>query len=186
MSLVFTPCAGVVEVKREWCGEESFFTLKVDGQAIRGISTGVEIEMAGNYQFLHTVNNFIYFYAFGDRVGTINVTGLGFVKACGSNKGELLQLYDYYIDKRAAANGKKSATLTISSGTGGTKTFRGFLTGMRMDIRATEAMGTVGYWTFRFEVVPTTNSGGSGRGGFTYGFGTGMASSGAGAVTVGP
>jgi len=168
MSIVFTPCAGVVEVKRSWCDNDSFFTLNVDGQELKGISTGVEIEMAGNYQFLHTVNNFIYFYAFGDRIGTISVTGIGFVKTCKTAdrwqtmfdvapKTELLQLYDYYIKKRAAANGKKSATLTISSAEGGTKTFRGFLTGMRLDIKATESTGTVGYWTLRFEVVPTTD-----------------------------
>jgi hypothetical protein len=157
MSLVFTPCAGVVEISRkEWCGTDTFFTLKVDEEEIRGISTGVEIEMSGNYQFLHTVNNFIYFYAFGDRIGAINVTGIGFVKSCGESKGELLQLYDYYMDNRAAASGNKSSKLTISSAKGGTKTFRGFLTGMRMDIKATESMGTVGYWTFRFEVIPTT------------------------------
>lgn len=183
MPLVFTPCSGVVEVKQDWCGTDAYFTLKVDGQTLKGIATGVEIEMSGNYQFLHTVNNFIYFYAFGDRVGTINVTGIGFVKNCEgkSAKSELLQLYDYYIQKRAAANGKKSATLTISGTEGGTKTFRGFLTGMRMDIKATETMGTVGYWTFRFEVVPTTKSSGSG---LTYGFGTGVASAGAGAITI--
>jgi hypothetical protein len=154
-----------VEISRKkWCGTDTFFTLKVDEKEIRGISTGVEIEMSGNYQFLHTVNNFIYFYAFGDRIGAINVTGIGFVKACtarnaifsDTQKGEILQLYDYYMENRAAASGNKSSKLTVSSAEGGTKTFRGFLTGMRMDIKATESMGTVGYWTFRFEVIPTT------------------------------
>ena len=47
-------------------------------------------------------------------------------------------------------------SLTISTGVSGAKTFRGFLTGMRMDIKSTDAIGTVGYWTFRFEVIPGT------------------------------
>jgi len=193
MSLVFTPCAGVVEIKRTWCGDDTFFTLKVDGQEINGIATGIEIEMSGNYQFQHTVNNFIYFYAFGDRIGSINVTGIGFVKGCGSSrwnnifdvqkKGELLQLYDYYMQHRAAASGNKSSKLTISSADGGTKTLRGFLTGMRMDIKATEALGTVGYWTFRFEVIPERPNTAFR---FPVAFGPGgNASSGAGATDVG-
>lgn len=158
MPSVFTPCAGVVEVTLPDCATDTFFTIKVDGEEIEGIITAVEIELSGNYQFLHTVNNFIYFYAFGDRVGVVNITGIGFVKTCDSftNKGELLSMYDYYMKKRAAANGKKSATLTISSQTGGSKTFRGFLTGMRMDIKASDTLGSVGYWGLRFEVIPTT------------------------------
>jgi hypothetical protein len=32
----------------------------------------------------------------------------------------------------------------------------GFLTGMRMDV-ADSQMGTVGYWTLRFEVLPRPN-----------------------------
>ena len=158
MTSVFTPCAGVVEIKRPDCAADTFFTIKVDGEQIEGIITGVEIELSGNYQFLHTVNNFIYFYAFGDRISTVNITGIGFVKTCDtfSFKGELFSMYDYYMKKRAAASGNKSASLTISSQTGGSKTFRGFLTGMRMDIKASETVGTVGYWGLRFEVIPTT------------------------------
>lgn len=158
MPSVFTPCAGVVEIKRPDCNDSTFFTIKVDGEKIDGIITGVEIELSGNYQFLHTVNNFVYFYAFGDRVSTINITGIGFVRTCNvfAEKGELLSMYDYYMKHRAAASGNKSASLTLSSQTGGAKTFRGFLTGMRMDIRASETIGTVGYWALRFEVIPTT------------------------------
>jgi len=153
MTSVFTPCAGVVEITREDCAE-AFFTIQVDDDPINGIMTGVSIEMSGNYQFLHTVNNFIYFYAFGDRVGVITFTGIGFVKPCpDAKKGALLELYEYYLENRASKRGGKAQSLTIAAA-GNTKTFLGFLTGMRMDIKSTDAMGTVGYWTFRFEVIP--------------------------------
>lgn len=182
-------CVGVVEIKRTWCGNDAFLTLKVDGKDIQGIMTGIEIEMSGNYQFQHTVNNFIYFYAFGDRMGVINVTGVGFVKTCSENenpkKGELLSMYDYYMKNRAAVSGNKSASITISQTGGISKTLRGFLTGMRMDIKASETMGTVGYWSLRFEVVPEKQSNASGAY-FPYAFGPGgNASSGAGATNVG-
>lgn len=164
MASVFTPCAGVVEVTRPEC-VEAYFTITVAPKGgvaapINGIMTGVSIEMSGNYQFLHTVNNFIYFYAFGDRVGVITFTGIGFVKPCpdvngvAQTKGALLELYDYYIENRASKRNGKAMSLTIASGNSGAKTFRGFLTGMRMDIKASDSIGTVGYWTFRFEVIP--------------------------------
>lgn len=189
MPAVWKDCFGVVEVKRSWCGNEAYFTLKVDGKDIQGILTGIEIEMSGNYQFQHTVNNFIYFYAFGDRMGAINVTGIGFVKTCSENenpkKGELLSMYDYYMENRAAASGNKSASMTISSQSGGSKTLRGFLTGMRMDIKASETMGTVGYWSFRFEVVPEVKARPA-LNLYAFGSGTGgAASAGAGATPVG-
>ena len=164
MPAIFTPCTGVVEVLRPACAD-AFFTINITpakggkSEPINGIMTGASIEMSGNYQFLHTVNNFIYFYAFGDRIGVITLTGIGFVKPCpDTKKGALLKLYDYYTDNRAAVSGNRSMSLTISTGDSGTKTFRGFLTGMRMDIKSTDAIGTVGYWTFRFEVVPERKS----------------------------
>ena len=161
MTSVFTPCAGVVEISRPDCAS-AFFTIQVDKEPINGILTGVSVEMSGNYQFLHTVNNFIYFYAFGDRVGVITLTGVGFVAPCpGVKKGALLELYKYYTEKRAAKAGGKAMSLTIAAAgaaAGTTKTFRGFLTGMRMDIKSAESVGTVGYWTLRFEVIPERSS----------------------------
>lgn len=50
--------------------------------------TGFALEVGGNYQFLHTVNDFIYFYSFGDRVGELNVTGMAFIrKSCNTGAG---------------------------------------------------------------------------------------------------
>ena len=153
MPAIFTPCAGVVEITRPDCAD-AFFTIQVDKKPINGIMTGASIEMSGNYQFLHTVNNFIYFYAFGDRIGVITLTGIGFVKPCpDTTKGALLELYEYYIANRASKSDGKAQSLTIATA-GNTKTFIGFLTGMRMDIKSTDSIGTVGYWTFRFEVIP--------------------------------
>lgn len=163
MRMVFTPCFGVVEVATTSCstaeGGLSFFTLRVGNEILPGIAQDLDIELSGNYQFQHTVNKFVYFYAFGDRIGAFNISGVGFVKSCANNatKGSMMRLYEYYNANRASQKNGKSALLTIATNDGttaSTKTFRGFLTGMKMNVKSSDAFGTVGYWTLRFEVLP--------------------------------
>jgi hypothetical protein len=118
------------------------------------IITGMTLEMSGNYQFLHTVNDFIYFYSFGDRVGQLSVSGIGFVRPCAGadNKGAIMKLYDYYMAKRASKRGGRALKVTIGNDKD-IKTFHGFLTGMRLDVND-GTLGTIGYWTLRFDVIP--------------------------------
>lgn len=152
MPLVFTPCHGAVEVQRE-CEDAKVLTIETT-PALTAIITGMTLELSGNYQFLHTISDLVYFYAFGDRVGTLNLTGLCFAAKCaGLNKGGLLDAYQYYLDNRATKRGGKPITITISAGAGQSTTLTGFLTGMRLDV-ADSQMGTVGYWSMRFEVLP--------------------------------
>jgi len=154
---VFTPCSGAVEIQRD-CPANQVLKILVNDDILAGIITGMTLEMSGNYQFLHTVNDFVYFYAFGDRVGTLTLTGLGFMTACaGSAKGGILQLYDYYMSNRSIKRGGKAMPIVIEGGEpSASVALWGFLTGMRMDV-ADSQMGTVGYWTLRFEVLPRPN-----------------------------
>ena len=154
MTLAFTPCTGAVTVSRTGCTSADVFAIKVDNVELNAIITGMSLELSGNYQFLHTVNDFIYFYSFGDRVGQLSVSGIGFVRPCdgGSTKGEIMQLYDYYTTKRASKRGGKALKVTLGT-VGSIKTFHGFLTGMRLDV-TDGTLGTIGYWTLRFNVIP--------------------------------
>ena len=152
MTLIFTPCSGAVAVARTGCTAADVFSIKVKGKEINAITTSMSLELSGNYQFLHTVNNFIYFYSFGDRVGTLSVSGVGFVNACpNASKGLILDVYQYYLDKRAVKQGGRSYDITLTSG-GTTKTLFGFLTGARIDV-ADGPYGILGNWTLKFEVV---------------------------------
>jgi hypothetical protein len=162
-NLVFTPCTGTVEIKRDADCGGSFFDITLDGEklngsgAVSGIVTGLSLTLNGHYQFVHTVNNFVYFYAFGDRIGTLSITGLGFVVPCGGasllgGRGQILTLYEKYVAKRAARRGGEPMQLTLSGG-GTAKTFLGFLTGLTLDIKSSEAIGTVGYWNMKFDVL---------------------------------
>ena len=154
MTLIFTPCSGAVVITRPECMSTDVFAIKVDGNEINAIITGMSLEMSGNYQFLHTVNDFIYFYAFGDRVGQLSISGIGFVKPCGENtkRPPILSLYDYYMTNRASKRGGKAFAITLADNSG-PRTFHGFLTGVRLDVND-GTIGTVGYWTLRFDVIP--------------------------------
>lgn len=157
MPQVFAPCTGAVEVVRSDCKPEDFLLVTVNDEKITEtfIVTGVSLEMTGNYQFLHTVNDFVYFYAFGDRVGTLNISGVSFIKSCPQNTktgSRFLTTYKYYLRNRAAVRGGKAVTVTLAT-PDDQVTFYGFLVGMRIDA-ADSALGPIGHWTMRFDVLP--------------------------------
>jgi hypothetical protein len=149
---VFKPCNGAAEIKRN-CEDGGILEIDADGLSSEVLVTGLTLELSGNYQFLHTLNELIYFYAFGDRVGTLNITGIGFVVPCANaTKGSIFNVYDYYKRNRAAKSGGEAMKIVLSA-KGQQIALWGFLTGMRIDVSDSQ-MGTVGYWTLRFEVIP--------------------------------
>lgn len=172
MPMVFTPCTGAVEVSRRGCTDNDFLQIRIDGSSFTSefIVQGVTLEMSGNYQFLHTVNDFVYFYAFGDRVGMLTVTGIGFLKTCPGAKGgaTIFSIYNYYNSKKSAARQHKSLDVVLTPPSGGPIKLHGFLTGVKIDVQQSET-GPVGYWTLRMEVLPQKASGLLGLGGL-FGF----------------
>lgn len=159
---VFKPCAGAAIVKRADCAAIMQFQI---GKPEDGLSagslivTGMTLEMSGNYQILHTVGSLIYFYSFGDRIGTLNVTGIGFVGACDeAKKFDIGATYQKYNAMKAVKKGGEAISVVLNSGGGQQIKLWGFLTGFRADI-ADSQMGTVGYWSMRFEVAPDTSGG---------------------------
>ena len=49
------------------------------------IITRVMLAQEANVQFLHAVGDFVYIYAFGDRMGQIGLSGLSFAFGCDDN-----------------------------------------------------------------------------------------------------
>jgi hypothetical protein len=128
--------------------------------------TGFSLEQQGNFQFVHTLSDFIYFYVFGDRVGQLTVSGIGFVKpACyrgtvppyrdsapGAGQRSICSLYSWYKEHRAASKSNDYKAMAITLGNGDCDTFWAFLTGMRMEISRPEI--PVAQWMLRFSVIP--------------------------------
>lgn len=162
--LAFAPCTGAVEVSRMGCSENDFLTIKIGAGTnftSEFILQGVSLELSGNYQFLHTVDDFVYFYAFGDRVGSLTVRGIGFLRICPparlqdtTKKGAaILELYDYYNNNKAIARRGMALDIVLTAPSGHSIQLYGFLTGMRMDINQ-EDSGPIGSWILRFDVLP--------------------------------
>lgn len=154
---VFSPCnAGTVLFKREDCEDgPRFLNVQVDGQDLYtfGLISNVAATLKGNYQFLHTVNSLIYLYAFGDRISTIAVSGMGlFSTGCKDTKTQLQSVSEFYKKNRVAR--RLDPLSIVLSGSGKTSfKFIGYLTGFNTEMRNNEDMGTVTYWTMTFEAV---------------------------------
>jgi len=48
----------------------------------RSIIVRMQIAEQGNYQFLHTIGNDVYIYVFGDRIGSLTLSGISFATDC--------------------------------------------------------------------------------------------------------
>jgi hypothetical protein len=62
----------------------NFLTVDPDisFDAQRSIITRLTISQQVNVQFLHTLGSLIYVYVFGDRMGSVSLSGLSFLCAC--------------------------------------------------------------------------------------------------------
>jgi hypothetical protein len=149
MPAIFSPCLGAI-AKVPGCEGEAAFAISFGGGAkLTAPMTGFVLEQNGNYQFLHTVNDFIYVYAFGDRVGELLISGIGFVKACpGADSAKLCTVFDFYQNNKIS----KKGDLTVSIGDCQDATFFAFLTGMRLEMQDPTTL--VGQWSLRFSIVP--------------------------------
>jgi hypothetical protein len=155
---VFTPCEGGIAKVRLCTGPGSgsagTFNVTVDGAKIGFPTTGFILEMQGNFQFLHSLDQFIYYYNFGDRVGELTVSGMGFVGGnCGvsrgGNNGDICGIYDLYSSKRQSVSKKAMQVGADKCGT-----FWAFLTGMRIEMSQHSSGVPLGQWSLRFHVIP--------------------------------
>ena len=154
---IFTPCEGAV-VKIDLCpggGGGGTFNVTVDGEKIGFPISGFVLEMQGNYQFLHSLDQFIYYYNFGDRIGEMTVSGFGFMeRTCEpggllNRSGNVCGILDFY-DKNKQSKRRQAITV----GTDKCGTFNAFLTGMRLEISSGAGGMPIGQWSFRFHVIP--------------------------------
>jgi hypothetical protein len=150
-----TPCSGAVQIART-CDliRTEFLIISVDGGGIAfdGIVTGMSLSLAANYQFMHSLDDFIYVYAFGDRIGDLSFNGVGFVNACGGDtvRMGILRLYEFYKTNSASEGGVKILNITLTSGSTSIS-LRGVLTAVRIDV--VEENGIMGYWSANFKVI---------------------------------
>ena len=143
--------------------------------------TGYTLELSTNHQFLHTLDEFIYAFAFGDRIGELTLTGIAFTTSvCEANgvsarniTDEVIQenVYEFYLANKFSTSLRPTK---IQIGRSGIQLI-GFLTGMRMEVPNPQL--PIMQWALRFSVVVSkagaTTTGGLGGGGTTGGGGGG-------------
>lgn len=146
----------VVKVTGQWqqAGGAMPFQIVMDSLNLSGatnpntraIITQSSIVEQGNFQFLHTLNETIYAYVFGDRIGELRVSGICFAYPCNNNVSGMKQVIDNYRENRIA---KKGGPVGVSFGE---MSYKGFLVGMNLDI--VDAERNLGQWTLSFNTFP--------------------------------
>lgn len=111
------------------------------------IVTHAAVNLQGNYQFLHTLDDFIYAYVFGDRMGSFQVSGIAFLGACNpSLPVGTAEVLNYYRINRIA---KRKLPIACKLGP---DVFSGFLTGC--SVEASKAELNLGQYVLRFDLFP--------------------------------
>lgn len=125
------------------------------GQQGGAALTEVAVERNGNFQVLHTMQDLVHVYSFGERVGNIRAAGLAFARTCAGIEG-LTTVLEYYERNRLEA---RSRPVSIVIGTSGAGRFRGFLTAVHADIARPES--AVAQFGFQFLMLPSSRAGGA-------------------------
>lgn len=165
---IFSPCDnGILRINNACAASGGSFAA-IEIKDAKGVLetpiTGYTLDLGTNHQFLHTLNEFIYVYAFGDRIGELILTGVAFAGTCvkdsatDEDKASALSpksVLQYYINNRVShADGVKPAKIIIS---GAPEIIIGFLTGVRFNLPSPDL--PIVQWALRYNVVlPRTAS----------------------------
>jgi hypothetical protein len=105
-----------------------------DAPTSRSIITQLSIRRGANVQYVHTLQDLIYVYSFGERIGSITAAGISFVGMCdGGGKTGIEYVLDWYEQNRIGGGNAGPLRLLIG-GAGGSGTFKGFLDALEVDV----------------------------------------------------
>jgi len=140
------------------CKSSTAVTLiKLSGGGMpNAIITDFSLDLATNHQFLHALDHRIYLYPFGDRVGELVLTGIGFSsghcegKSVVTGKESVNESLDYYLTHRLST--KKGLTPISIIIAEKAEPFLCFLSHYRI-VAASNNLPIV-QWVMRFSVIP--------------------------------
>lgn len=155
-ALIFPHARGSVKrVTGPWQRNPAFrLSVQGWGQRQRAILTQAGVVQNGNFQFLHTLNDQIFVYVFGDRISELHVSGMSFGtyvgagEGCAPSQSGTQDVFPFYRQRRVA---RRAQPLLVRIGRGGV--FRAFLTGMSFEITDPELQ--IGQFSYRFHSFPT-------------------------------
>lgn len=117
----------------------------------RSIVTRVSVCQRTNVQFLHTLGGLIYIYVFGDRIGTIGLSGLSFACPCPDSGEVGAEKMLMWYNKNRASKRKEPIEVTI-----GRMVIRGFVLDVQQDV-VDPALNLV-QWNVTVNALPEEDS----------------------------
>lgn len=157
---IFEPCeGGIYRIDNKCADEAAIANIRVKGMDTKQVPvTGFVLELSTNHQFLHTLDEFIYVFPFGDRVGELTLTGMAFLGGgrCLPNATGFCGVYGYYMSKRLGKNNYKPIEIQLG---GCDPPLLGFLTGLRIETVRPEL--PMAQWALRFNVIIDSRGGSS-------------------------
>ncbi len=102
----------------------------IDWNNYRAIVTRVTLSQQVNVQFLHTMGSMVYVYVFGDRMGSVSLSGLSFFlcECPGGVDSGRADVYAWYKLNRAS---RRPSPVKVSIGEA---VIEGFVTGFTEDV----------------------------------------------------
>jgi hypothetical protein len=154
MADIFSNLPGIVAVVGAR-GANNPLRISIDdfpetGQQGGAVLTEIAVNRNGNYQFLHTMQDVVHVYSFGERIGDFRAAGLALARTCDGVEG-LTTVLEYYEQNRLE---RRSRPISLVIGTSGSGRFRGFLTGVHVDIARPEAAVT--QFGLQFHTLPSS------------------------------
>lgn len=124
-------------------------------ESLRSIVTGFAVDLEGGVQFTHSLDEFVFVYTFGERMGTMQLSGISFYQDCqevdevmtGGEDHGLEEMIGYYGLNRV--NTRRTPVLIVL---GASTPFECFLVKMRAELIDSEQL--VGRWTMDLKTIP--------------------------------
>ena len=119
---------------------------------IRAIITRLEHGQAANVHLMTTLQNVIYAYTTGDKIGTLTVSGLAFASMCNDNSSRhgIMEAYGFFDDNKISDR-NPPVIVTV-----GSKSIAGLLTSCSIGIENAEYQ--FAQFSFRFDTLPKASN----------------------------
>lgn len=154
MPTIFSHAVGVVSRVRS---DRPVVPLRINfeqGENRNFIVTQASINQSGNYQFLHTLQDMLYIYVFGDRISEIQVSGIAFAGSCSPSAvnrfgtSGVSEILTFYKQNKIST---RPRPVLIRFGDQ-QHVFQSFLTGCQVEVARPEV--ALGQFFLRFHAAP--------------------------------
>ncbi len=152
---ILTSAPGMVQViHRKESATPSKIQISVGSdrfEPMSAIITEFAFQYGTRHQFLPSLNDVIYVYVFGDRMGALVLNGIAFAQRCGTSEYGPDKVFEYYA-KNKLSNQSKLMQVAV-----GNTIFRGFLIEMSLNLLSGDSPLQLTRFKYVMSVLPVQN-----------------------------